>query len=154
MKRNNFHIINKFQNVFLSQSYLKKISKNFSQVFKSLEEDINNPKKTLHVLNKDFKFNFDNKEIKKFKSFKTIAIIGMGGSILGTEAIYNFLKKKIKKKIYFFDDININKINDIKKKENFKKILFLVISKQGNPIETITNFLSLNIIKKNSSCFK
>ena len=34
----------------------------------------------------------------------------MGGSILGTEAIYNFLKKKIKKKIYFFDDLDERKI--------------------------------------------
>ena len=33
----------------------------------------------------------------------------MGGSILGTEAIYDFLKFKIKKKIKFFNKLN-NKI--------------------------------------------
>ena len=42
------------------------------------------------------------KKIKKFKKFKTIIIIGMGGSILGSKAIYSFLKYKIKKKIYFY----------------------------------------------------
>ncbi len=150
MKKKKYKIINKFQNIFVNQAHNKRISKNFSQLFARLEQDINDPKKTLYVLNKDFKFNFNNKDIKQFKSFKTIAIIGMGGSILGTEAIYNFLKIKIKKKIYFFDDINTNKINDIKKKENLKKTLFLIISKSGSTIETITNFLSLKILKKNS----
>ena len=150
MKKKKFKIIDKFQNIFVSQSNFKKISKNFSRLFTRLEQDINDPKKTLYVLNKDFRFNFNNKDFKKFKSFKTIAIIGMGGSILGTEAIHDFLKFKIKKKIYFFDDINIDKINDIKKKENLKKTLFLIISKSGSTIETITNFLSLNILKKNS----
>ena len=56
--------------------------------------------------NKDgMKFNFKINEIKKFRKFKTIAIIGMGGSILGAEAIYNFKyknKKKKKKKSLFF----------------------------------------------------
>ena len=37
-----------------------------------------------------------------------------------------------------------------KKKENLNKILFLVISKSGNTIETLSNLFSLNIIKKNS----
>ena len=102
MKKKKYKIINKFQNIFVNQAHNKRISKNFSQLFARLEQDINDPKKTLYVLNKDFKFNFNNKDIKQFKSFKTIAIIGMGGSILGTEAIYNFLKIKIKKKNIFF----------------------------------------------------
>ena len=37
-----------------------------------------------------------NSQFKKFKKFKNIVLIGMGGSILGTEAIFNFLKQKIK----------------------------------------------------------
>ena len=72
----------------------------------------------------------------------------MGGSILGTEEIYYFLKNKIKKKIYFFNDINEYKINNFKKKESLSKSLFIIISKSGNTIETITNTFSLNIIKK------
>ena len=150
MKKKKIKIIDKFQNIFISRAKFKKISNDFSQLFARLEQDVNDPKKNLYVLNKDFTFNFNNEDIKQFKSFKTIAIIGMGGSILGTEAIYDFLKIKIKKKIYFFNDININKINDIKKKENLKKTLFLIISKSGNTIETITNFLSFSILKKNS----
>ena len=45
----------------------------------------------------------------------------MGGSILGSEAIYNFLQSKIKKKIYFFDDLDESKIMNLKKKENLSK---------------------------------
>ena len=74
----------------------------------------------------------------------------MGGSILGPKAIYNFLQKKIKKKIYFFDDLDENKVKDLKKKENLSKILFIIVSKSGNTIETLSNTFALKIIKKNA----
>ena len=59
----------------------------------------------------------------------------MGGSILGTEAINDFLKHKIKKKFYFTNNLqsNINSYN-IK-----KKYINLIISKSGNTLETISN---------------
>ena len=44
----------------------------------------------------------------------------MGGSILGTQAIYSFLKSKIKK-IFFFNNLN-SKINT---KSNLKKLILL-----------------------------
>ena len=74
----------------------------------------------------------------------------MGGSILGSEAIYSFLKKKIKKNIYFFDDMNQEKILNFKKKINYKNVLFFIISKSGNTIETLSNTFFLKILKKNS----
>ena len=40
----------------------------------------------------------------------------MGGSILGTEAIYDFLKFKIKKKKEFFNNLN-NQIKPFQKKK-------------------------------------
>ena len=69
---------------------------------------------------------------------------------LGAEAIYNFFQKKIKKKFIFL--IILTKINlqNFKKKENLSKVLFIIISKSGNTIETLSNAFSLNIIKKNS----
>ena len=42
----------------------------------------------------------------------------MGGSILGAEAIYEFLKHKVKKKIYFLDDLSEEKIIQKKKFKN------------------------------------
>ena len=74
----------------------------------------------------------------------------MGGSILGADAIYNFFQFKVKKNFIFFDDIDENKISNLKKYYDIKKILFLVISKSGNTLETLSNFFSLNIVQKNS----
>lgn len=96
---------------------LKKLSKEFNKIYFNVKNEINEKNTTLSVLSKKFKFNFKIKDLKKFKKFKTLAIIGMGGSILGSMAIHNFLETKIKKKVYFFDDINEKKIIDFKKKK-------------------------------------
>ena len=150
MTKKNLFLQNHIQNKYLKYNVLNKFSKNFQKVKASINNDINSSNKTLHVLNSKYKFNFKINEIKKFRKFKTIAIIGMGGSILGTEAIYNFLNKKIKKRVFFFNDLNEKKIKNFKKKENFEKVLFLIISKSGNTVETLSNTFSLNIIKKNA----
>ena len=63
----------------------------------------------------------------------------MGGSILGSEAIYCFLNHKIKKKINFFNNIE----NFIKNKK--KKSFNVIISKSGNTLEVATN---VNIVVK------
>tara|TARA_B100001115_G_scaffold172497_1_gene155761 strand:- start:337 stop:624 length:288 start_codon:yes stop_codon:yes gene_type:complete len=57
---------------------------------------------TLISLKPNYKNNYSKNLINKFKKFKNIRIIGMGGSVLGTQAIFEFLKKKIKKKKYIF----------------------------------------------------
>ena len=67
----------------------------------------------------------------------------MGGSILGAEAIYNFLKKKIKKNFYFLN--NLQSFNKSSLSNN--QDLNIVISKSGNTLETIAN--SNIFIKKN-----
>ena len=150
IKKNNLFTKNNIQKKYLDKNFVKKLSKNIKKIFSEVIDETNNPKKTLNVLSNEFKFNFKVKDLQKFKKFETIAIIGMGGSILGTEAINNFLQQKIKKKIYFFDDLNIKKILNFKKKKNLDKILFLIISKSGDTIETISNFFTLNIIKRKS----
>ena len=138
--------------LYTKRIYQRKIRKNFNKfekIFLKLK-DLNNQSKILNVLSNDYKFNFKFKDLKKFKKYGSIVIIGMGGSILGTNSIYEFLKKKIKKKLYFLDNIDIQKIIDLKKKLNFKKTVFLVISKSGNTTETLSNALFLNILKKNN----
>ena len=95
-------------------------------------------------LSDQYKYSFDLKKISKLKKFSFYRIIGMGGSVLGAEAIYNFLKFKIKKKFIFLNNLK----SGINKK--FKKdILNLIISKSGNTLETIAN---LNTQKINSNC--
>jgi|TARA_B110000211_G_scaffold149893_1_gene170562 glucose-6-phosphate isomerase len=133
---------------FLDKILIKKLSEKFQKIIINIFNEVIEEKKVLNILNDQFKFNFKTEDLKKFKKFKTIVIIGMGGSILGAEAIHNFLKKKIKKKLYFFDDLDTEKILEFKKNNQFKKVLFLIISKSGNTIETLSNLFSLKIIKK------
>jgi glucose-6-phosphate isomerase len=143
-------IKNNIQTKNLKSSLLKQSSKKFQKIYLEVNKEIKNSTKTLSVLDNKFKFNFKIKDLKNFKKFKTLALIGMGGSILGAEAIYNFLEIKIKKRVYFFNDLDENKITNFKKKENLSKVLFIIISKSGNTVETLSNIFSLNIIKKNS----
>ena len=147
MISNNLFLKNNINSKKLKNFSIKSLSKKFDKIFLEISKDLKDSKKTLNVLNNKLKLNVN---INKFQKYKKIAIIGMGGSILGSEAIYNFFKKKIKKKVYFFNDIDENKISDLKKKENLSKVLFIIISKSGNTIETLSNTFSLKILKKNS----
>ena len=127
-----------------------KLSKKFDKVLFNIKNDLKKDKKTINILDNKFKFNFKTNNLSKFKKFKNIAIIGMGGSILGAETIFNFFESKIKKKIYFFDNLDENKIIKFKKKKIFSKVLFIIISKSGSTIETLSNAFALKIFKKNA----
>ena len=132
------------------KKFQKKSVDNFNKLITNINKDISNSSKTLNILNTKFKFNFNLKDLRRFKKFNTVAIIGMGGSILGAAAIYDFLKFKIKKKFYFFDNLDQDSIQEIKQNENLNKVLFLIISKSGNTIETLSNAFSLGVLNKNS----
>ena len=112
--------------------YIKKIDK------------FDNPKFFMSF-KKGYKYSFNQKLIKKYMKFKNIHIIGMGGSSLGTKAIYNFLNKKIKKKITFSENLSL-------KNQREKKSLNIIISKSGNTLETITNF-NINFKNKDKNIF-
>ena len=127
-----------------------KLKKEYLKIFEKLKINLNIPNNSFYSLSKKFKLNFNFSDLRRFKKFKTIAIIGMGGSILGTEAIYNFFQDKIKKEFIFFDDINEIKIKNFQKKYKQDQVLFFVISKSGNTLETLSNFFSLKILKKKS----
>ena len=55
----------------------------------------------LKTLSKNYKLGYKKKLIYSLKEYKELNLIGMGGSILGTQSIYNFLQHKIKKKNLF-----------------------------------------------------
>ena len=128
------------KSISLKNFYKKNNSLKIKKDFKFLLE------KNLEVINSlknNYKNNYFKKKIIKYKKFSSIRIIGMGGSILGAEAIYDFLKDKVKRKFVF--------VNNFKSKfsyqKNKKKFLNLIISKSGNTLETIVN--SNILIKKN-----
>ncbi len=145
MRPKNF-IYNKNINGKLKKEFLS----NYNSINKEILASIDDSEKTLNILNKNYKFNFNLNDLKKFKKFKKIAIVGMGGSILGTEAIYNFLKFKIKKKVYFFNNLDNSMIVNFEKTKNNNNTLFIIISKSGNTIETLTNLSFLKILKNKS----
>ena len=95
----------------------------------------------INSLTQNYKYSYSKKLIRKYKKFKFIRIFGMGGSSLGSHAIYDFLKHKINKNFFFIS--NLNNTEKFPKK-NF---LNLIISKSGNTLETIAN--SNVYIKKN-----
>ena len=105
------------------KKFQKKSFDNFNKLITNINKDISNSSKTLNILNTKFKFNFNLKDLRRFKKFNTVAIIGMGGSILGAAAIYDVLKFKIKKKFYFFDNLDQDSIQEIKQNENLNKVL-------------------------------
>ena len=118
---------------------------NIKNIFNDIKKNYFLGKEQLLLsLSDRYKYSFDLKKIPKLKKFSIYRIIGMGGSVLGAEAIYNFLKFKIKKKFIFLNNLK----SGVNKK--FKKdILNLIISKSGNTLETIAN---LNTQKINSNC--
>ena len=85
---------------------------------------------------------------------KQIAIIGIGGSTLGTYAIYNFMKynkqhnKCLKKELFFFESTDPVNLNGTLAQLNLSDTLFIVISKSGTTIETISIFKYLMSIVK------
>ena len=98
------------------------------------------------TLKPTYRYSYSKKILSKYKKFSNIRIIGMGGSILGSEAIYDFLKKKINKKFTFVDNLNSNA--DYFQNKNIN--LNLIISKSGNTLETIVNANTLIKNKENN----
>tara|TARA_B100000989_G_scaffold136283_1_gene101248 strand:- start:1820 stop:2971 length:1152 start_codon:yes stop_codon:yes gene_type:complete len=121
-----------------------KINKKISNIKKILNELLKEDNKIIYSLNRNYRDSYTKKSLSKYKNFKNVRIIGMGGSSLGARAIYSFLKHKIKKNFIFFDNLKANKI------KNNKKHLNLVISKSGNTLETIVNSnIYINKLDKN-----
>ncbi len=141
---------NFIQKEYIQRKIQEKLLNKFEKIFFEIKKDLNNQNKIYNVLSNNYKFNFNFKDLRKFKKYNSIVMIGMGGSILGANSIYEFLKKKIKKNFYFLDNIDIQKINNLRKKLNFKKTVFIIVSKSGNTTETLSNALFLNILKKNN----
>ena len=117
----------------------KKIKLNLLSNLVSLKDH-----KLIRSFSKDYAFDFSDVQIKKFKKFQNYNLIGMGGSSLGSKAIYNFLKPKIKKKFTFTDNLN-----SIKNNKKNSQSLNIIISKSGNTLETISNYSTLKGKKNN-----
>ena len=109
---------------------------------RNLQSIINDKNEILNSLSNNYRDSYKKNFVNKYKVFSNYRVIGMGGSILGTRTIYEFLKHKIKKNFSFIDNLQ-NTLSQSK-----KKTVNIIVSKSGNTIETIAN--SNIILKKNN----
>jgi len=124
-----------------------KTKKNTQKIKKKLKKLLQENNEVIRSLRKTYKNSYNRKLVNKYNKDLNYRIIGMGGSTLGAQTIYDFLRKKIKKNFSFIDNLQaITKIN------NNKKITNLVISKSGNTIETIIN-TNILLKKKHKNIF-
>ena len=123
-----------------------KIKTNSLLIKKKLISLLKSKNEILNSLSQNYKDNFTKKILLKYKRNTNYRVIGMGGSSLGTQTIYDFLKYKIKKKFIFSDNLQVNLDKDKKKYTN------LIVSKSGNTIETIVN-ANIFIKKKDRNIF-
>ena len=125
-----------------------KLKKNNKKIKIDLKLFLKENNMILKSLGSGYRNNYNKKILKKFKNFFNIRVIGMGGSTLGTESIYDFLNHKIKKKFHFINNLQPNK-SSVKKKRN---CVNLVVSKSGETLETISN-TNIIIKKKDKNIF-
>ena len=109
---------------------------------RNLQSIINDKNEILNSLSNNYRDSYKKNFVNKYKVFSNYRVIGMGGSILGTRTIYEFLKHKTKKNFIFLDNLQ-NTLSQSK-----KKTVNIIVSKSGNTIETIVN--SNIILKKNN----
>ena len=123
-----------------------KIKKKSLLIKKNLKFILKSKNEVLNSLSQNYKDNFTKKLKLKYKKKGDYRLIGMGGSSLGAQTIYDFLKHKIKKNFVFSNNLQANLVKDKKKYIN------LIVSKSGNTIETIVN-ANILIKKKDRNIF-
>ena len=123
------------------------ITKNKKKIALQVSKKLNFYKKSrlINSFSENYRFDFNNNSVNKFKKYTNFNLIGMGGSSLGAKAIYNFMKPKIKKKFNFLDNLNSRNNNQ----KNKAQTVNIIISKSGNTLETIANYSSLKQKNKN-----
>ena len=132
----------KFVNFQIVKNKKIKISSNFFKI-----KNLISKYKFLISLTSFYKYGYSKKLVKNLKKNSVFRIIGMGGSTLGAETIYQFLRNYTNKEFIFINNLKPN----LTKYEKNTKAINLIISKSGNTLETISN--SNSLFKKNKNIF-
>ena len=91
------------------------VKKHSSFVKKKLISILKSKNEVVNSLSQNYINRFSKKILSKYKKVSNYRIIGMGGSTLGTQAIYDFLKHKIKNNFVFVDNLQVDSIKEKKK---------------------------------------
>ena len=108
----------------------KKIKRLFFEILKKKDPAY----KVIDTFSDKYQYSYNKKKITKLRKYKSISVFGLGGSSLCIKAIYDFLKLKIRKKVYFYDNLDVAAPKTLKDKN-----LDIIISKSGSTLETIVN---------------
>jgi len=89
------------------------------------------------------------------KEITTIAVIGIGGSSLGAKAVYEFMKpvKELSRKLYFFESTDPINITNLLSQFDMATTHFLVISKSGSTVETVSVYKYIFTLQNNPSAY-
>ena len=112
----------------------KRNNQRIKKLFFEILQKKNSSLRVIDTFSNKYQYSYNKKKISKFKKYKSISIFGLGGSSLCIKAIYDFLGLKIRKKVYFYDNLDVA-IPKIVKNKN----LDIIISKSGSTLETIVN---------------
>ncbi len=87
---------------------------------------------------------------KNHGKYKFFVVLGIGGSALGTLCIQESLGHLFKKNLFVLDNIDPVLIKELEDVIDYKKTLFIVVSKSGTTTETLAQY---NYFKKKTKSF-
>jgi glucose-6-phosphate isomerase len=127
--------------------------KSNDEIFSKIVEE----KKTIGYYNLPYQDKASIKEYAKTVTQKDIVVVGIGGSSLGTFAIHKFLQhKENDKKLHFLESTDPVDLQRRISKIDLNDAFFIIISKSGTTIETVSILKYLHSIveidKNNTIC--
>lgn len=118
-------------------SYIRTIAKNQKAI------DYTQPESSLYVANDATYQNSIKKALKPLRGAKVVILVGIGGSSLGTQAIYNALAYTTSPKLVVIDDVDIEAQKQLKSFldtiHSMEDVALVVASKSGTTTETMLN---------------
>ncbi len=127
----------------------KKAKQKIDEVFKAMKKErssgkigyYNLPENGFDLVDKVEEYKKKNSLLND-GSIRDVVVIGIGGSSLGTKAVYDLLRDQVKtkKRLYFLENVDPLDITRTLKKIDKNKAIFIVISKSGSTIETTSIF--------------
>ena len=97
--------------------FKKKNSEKIKRLFSEILQKKDPSYKVIDTFSNRYRYSYDKKKIARLRKYKSISVFGLGGSSLCIKAIYDFLKLKIRKNVYFYDNLDVAVPKTIKKKK-------------------------------------
>lgn len=142
----------------ISESSISKIKKEIDLIKKELKKGYDTDYASFNLPEDINSIKDINKFAKTYSKYSTIVVIGIGGSNLGTQTIYEAIYGKNSnlcndKKMFFADTVDSDSMRvilNILKKDisEKKKVLINVVSKSGGTTETIANYEVIETLLK------